>query len=67
MPSGNYYPVMQTMVELLVNKGRKNFIAMIDAIKDGTEPEAALKQFYKLDYAGLTKEWRDYAVRLSKN
>jgi hypothetical protein len=67
IPSGNFYPVMQTMVEVLVNKDRKTFIKMIDAIKDGTEPEEALKQFYHIDYDGLADAWREYAKRLNKN
>jgi hypothetical protein len=63
MPGGQMYPVMQTMVEMLINQDRKAFIRFFDAIKDGEKPEAALKRIYGLDYAGLEKAWRAYALR----
>ena len=66
-PTGRYYPVMQTMVEMLVSSNRKNFIKMIDSIKDGTEPDQALQMFFKLDHTQLEIAWRDYARRLTKN
>jgi hypothetical protein len=56
------YPVMQAMVECLVKQDRKAFIAMFDAIKDGTAPEQALKQWYGIDYKGLDQAWRRYAM-----
>ncbi len=67
IPAGEYYPVMQTMVELLVQTNKKNFLKMIDAIKDGEDPEEMLKKFYNTDYAGFANEWREYAKRLTKN
>jgi hypothetical protein len=65
IPDGNFYPVMQTMVEMLVRNDRKLFIKYVDAIKDGTDPEEALKSIYKTDYAGLAKAWSDYAKKLT--
>jgi len=56
------YPVMQAMVESLVKTDRKAYIAMFDAIKDGTPPEQALRQFYGIDYKGLDGLWRKYAM-----
>lgn len=67
IPTGEYYPVMQTMVEMLVQSSRPSFIKFIDAIKEGDDPEEALKKHFNMDYAGLAKEWRDYAKRLAKN
>ena len=63
MPGGQMYPVMQTMVEMLIQQDRKAFILFFDAIKDGEKPEAALKRIYGIDYAGLEKAWKKYAVR----
>jgi hypothetical protein len=65
MPTGEYYPVMQTMVEMLIKQDRKGFIRFFDAIKDGEKPEAALKDVYGMDYRGLVKGWRNYIVRVS--
>ncbi len=65
MPTGEYYPVMQTMVEMLVSSNRKKFLGMIDAIKDGTEPESALQQFYNTDYGGIATTWREWIKRQS--
>jgi hypothetical protein len=65
MPEGKHYPVMQSMVELLVKTDRKQFIKFVDAIKDGTEPEEALKAIYKTDYEGFVRAWREYAKKLS--
>lgn len=67
IPSGEYYPVMQTMVELLVQTNRKSFLKMIDAIKDGADPAEALQEHYNVDYATFAKQWREYAKRLAKN
>jgi hypothetical protein len=52
------YPVMQTVVEYLLYTNKNNFIPMINAIKDGSEPESALKKFYNLDYGTLEQQWR---------
>jgi hypothetical protein len=65
MPTGEYYPVMQTMVEMLIKQDRQGFIRFFDAIKDGEKPEAALKDVYGMDYRGLVKAWRNYIVRVS--
>jgi hypothetical protein len=62
MPTGETYPVMMEMVELLVDKSRSNFLQYFDAIKNGTDPEQALKQFYGMSNADLLKAWRTYAL-----
>lgn len=62
MPTGETYPVMMEMVELLVEKSRSNFLQYFDAIKNGTDPEQALKQFYGMSNADLLKAWHTYAL-----
>lgn len=64
MPGGAMYPVMQTMVEALIQENRRAFLAMFDDIKDGMEPEAALKKHYKAGYRDWEKAWRRYAKGL---
>lgn len=63
MPTGEYYPVMQSMTELLIRDNRANFLKLIDAIKDGQDPETALKKLYNTDYPQLARVWRDWARR----
>ena len=60
-PSGEYYPVMQSMVEMLVAGDRGAFLKLIDAIKDGTPPEKALQQLYHVDYGTFVDKWRQWA------
>ncbi len=67
MPGGMYYPVMQTMVELLVKTDRKKFIRMIDDIKDGVDPEEALQKHFKTDYRAFARAWREWAKKLNTN
>lgn len=63
MPGGHLYPVMQTMVELLIKTNRKKFIALIDDIKDGIEPEQALRTHYKVGYVEFVEVWREWASK----
>jgi hypothetical protein len=51
------------MVELLVVSDRKNFIKLIDTIKDGVDPEEALEQIYKTDYADFAQKWRGWVMK----
>jgi hypothetical protein len=67
MPGGQYYPVMQTMVEMLIAKDTPRFIKMFNAIKDGEKAQDALKKFYGVDYTGLTNAWRDYMLHPKGN
>ncbi|MGC4033718.1 MAG: hypothetical protein QM754_18695 [Tepidisphaeraceae bacterium] len=62
-PTGEYYPVMQSMVELMVEQNKQGFLQLIDAIKDGKRPEAALQQFYHVDYDKFINIWREWAKR----
>jgi len=64
LPPGSMYPVMQTMVEALIKEDRKAFLKMFDDIKDGMDPEAAMKKNYKAGYADWEKAWRKYAKSL---
>lgn len=63
MPNGQLYPVMQTMVELLIKTNRKSFIALIDDIKDGMEPEEALQKHYNVGYKEFAQAWREWASK----
>jgi hypothetical protein len=61
MPSGEYYPVMQTMVQMLID--RKNFLVFFDSIKDGMPAEEALFHYYNLTYSTMPTAWRKYAMQ----
>jgi hypothetical protein len=63
MPGGEWYPVMQTMVETLITKDRQNFLQLFDAIKDNEKPEKAMKRIYGWEYPDLVREWRLYVMR----
>ena len=58
MPTGDWYPVMQTMVQFLIARNKDDFLKMFDAIKAGTAGEEALQKFYSLDYSSLMSSWR---------
>jgi hypothetical protein len=64
MPGGDMYPVMQTMVEALIRENRKEFLAMFNDIKDGMEPEEAMKKHYKAGYKDWEPAWRRFAKSL---
>jgi hypothetical protein len=64
MPGGEMYPVMQTMVEALIKESRKGFLAMFDDIKEGMDPEEAMKKHYKAGYRQWEPAWRRYAKSL---
>ncbi len=62
MPGGEMYPVMMTMVEMLIKRDRNAFLSYIDDLKSGTEPDAALQKAFKLDDASLVAQWKLYAT-----
>jgi hypothetical protein len=62
MPGGEMYPVMMTMVETLITRDKRAFLAYFDDIKAGTDPEEALKKHYKLDNAALIGAWKQYVM-----
>jgi hypothetical protein len=64
MPNGKAYPIMMTMVEALLTQDRRKFLKYFNSIKDGKDPEQALKENYGVDYQGLAVEWRRYASGL---
>jgi hypothetical protein len=64
LPPGEMYPVMQTMVEALIQEDRKAFLKMFDDIKDGMDPEEAMRKNYHAGYADWEKAWRNYAKKL---
>ncbi|MGN6724920.1 MAG: hypothetical protein ACTHLZ_03305, partial [Tepidisphaeraceae bacterium] len=62
-PSGEYYPVMQSMVELLVQSDRQGFLKLIDAIKKGEPCEQAMQEIYHTNYDRFQRTWRDWAKK----
>jgi len=64
MPGGDMYPVMQTMVEAMIRDNRKAFLQMFDDIKDGMDPQDAMKKNYNAGYKQWEGAWRNYAKRL---
>ena len=61
MPGWAYYPVMMSMVRMLVENDSKAFMAMFDDIKNGMKGEEALKKHFKIDYDQLQEHWARYA------
>jgi hypothetical protein len=64
MPSGRYYPVMMSLVKLLAEEKPKSFISYFNDIKDGMDPEDALRKHYGVSYAQFEETWRLYARKL---
>jgi hypothetical protein len=64
MPGAELYPVMQTMVEALVKEDAKGFVRMFNDVKDGVDPEVAIKRQYKVTYKDFEQAWRKYALGL---
>jgi uncharacterized membrane protein len=64
IPGGSAYPIMMTAVEMLIREDRRKFIRMFNEIKDGAEPEDALRKHYGVGYIGLVEAWRKYAITL---
>jgi hypothetical protein len=62
MPGGEMYPVMMTIVETLINRDKRAFLAYFDDLKAGTDPEEALKKYYHLDNASLIGAWKQYVM-----
>jgi hypothetical protein len=58
------YPVMQTMVEAMIRDNRKAFLQMFNDIKDGMDPEEAMKKNYNAGYRQWEPAWRNYAKHL---
>jgi hypothetical protein len=63
MPGGEWYPVMQTLVETLVAQDHSRFLTYFDAIKAGENPQKALQRIYGWTYEDLVKQWRTYVMR----
>ena len=54
---GPYYGAAQSVVRYLIATDRKKFIALVQAIKNGTAAEQALQDNYGMDYAQLYRNW----------
>lgn len=64
IPNGAAYPVMMTMVEMLVGRDRQGLIKAIDLMKDGTSADDAISQIFHLDRRQLAAAWTTYARAL---
>jgi hypothetical protein len=60
MQSGEMYPVMRTLTEVLILKDHKKFLAMFDQMKAGAPAAKALKDNYGMTFEDLEKLWRVY-------
>lgn len=58
-PQGEWFPVMQTLADMLAARDAKAFVELAKAIKDGKPPNEALKAHYRMDYPALEKAWRE--------
>jgi hypothetical protein len=64
MPTGDMYPVMQTMVEYLIHLDRAEFYRYLNDLKDGMDPDEALMKHFVQDRRSFEMHWRGYAERL---
>jgi hypothetical protein len=63
VPGARMYPVMMTLTNGLYRQDPRKFVAMVDAIKAGQDPEEALQEYFGLNYVGLERLWRHYLTR----
>lgn len=64
MPGGGYYPVMMSMVKLLIEGKPKAFLPYFNDIKDGMDPEEALRKHYGVGHVDFEIGWREWAKKL---
>lgn len=57
---GTDYPLAQTVVETLIAGDPKVFLRYFNDIKDGVNPDEALRTNYHCDRQGLESAWRKY-------
>lgn len=57
------YPVMQSMVALLISTDRAKFLAMIDDLKQGKQQRDALMEHFGWTTDDLVREWKKFAKR----
>jgi hypothetical protein len=63
IPGAEWYPAMQGLVQTLIARDRRGFLELFNAIKDGANPQDAMKRLYEWDNEALEKAWRDFALR----
>lgn len=56
--SGKWYPVMRSLVELLLERDREALLRYFIEVKGGADPQKALKKHFGLDYEELETAWR---------
>jgi hypothetical protein len=64
--SAELYPVWFTIVEALAKDNNKAFVAMFNDIKDGMEPQEALKKHFKVEYKDMREGWERYLHEMSR-
>jgi hypothetical protein len=52
-----------SFIEFLIAKDKKAFVQFMNKIKDGADPETALKETFNWSYADMEKPWRAWAAR----
>ncbi|MCX5683882.1 MAG: peptidase MA family metallohydrolase [Planctomycetota bacterium] len=54
------YAIAYSLTEVLVTGSKTKFKELVDALKDGKEPNNALTANFGVDTSGLEKQWRAY-------
>jgi hypothetical protein len=58
---GVHYGCAQSMARYLIAKDRKKFIQLVTLIKNGTDPQGAMKEAYGYaNYSAFLKEWKTW-------
>ncbi|HUS46284.1 MAG TPA: hypothetical protein VM219_09720 [Phycisphaerae bacterium] len=57
------YNISYTLVEFLLRAGKEKFKTFVHALKDGKEPETALKEAYGWSFLELEHRWRIYVTK----
>jgi hypothetical protein len=64
IPGWQFYPVMMSLIDLLVKEKPDAFLPFFNDLKDGLSGELALRKHYGIGYADLEMHWREYARKL---
>lgn len=61
-PPGEAYPALMTMTLMLAEADPRRFVQMLESMKAGEPPEAALSASFGLDYGGLLARWKEWVA-----
>lgn len=59
-PIKAFDPLVHTLTQMLIDIDRKKFVELVNAIKDGEDPEAALQGLFGYDYPAVVKAWKEH-------